>query len=501
LKEKLDELKTRLLEINDLRMAAAVMSWDQTTYMPVKGAPARARQMATIQRIAHEKNVAPEIERLLDDLDGYGKSLDPDSDEAAIIHEARRDFDRLARIPSRWMAAFLEHCASSYDAWTRARPADDFAAVRPCLEKTLDFSREYADFFPGHDHIADPLIDFMDHGMNAETVRTVFAELRRELRPLVEAITAQTPADDSVLRRHYPKKLQEAIGKEFIQKFGFDFSRGRQDETHHPYMTKFSAGDVRITTRFREDDFGDGFFSTLHECGHALYELGIAPHLEGTVLGGGTSAGVHESQSRLWENIVGRSRNFWEYAYPRVQAAFPEQLGGVPLDTFHRAINKVQRSLIRVDADEVTYNLHVMIRFELELQMLEGKLAIKDLPEAWRAAYRADLGQAAPDDRDGVMQDVHWFDGLIGGAFQGYTLGNIMSAQFHGAALATHPEIPSEIGRGQFGALHGWMRENIYRHGGKYTANQLLQRTTGGGLDTGPYLQYLRQKYGELYGL
>jgi carboxypeptidase Taq len=496
----LTELKTRLLEASDIRSAAAVMSWDQSTYMPEKGAPARGRQMATLQRIAHEKSIAPEVGRLIDKLE-RDMNLPADSDEAALVRQARRNYDRFTRIPPHRYAALFQHMSASYMAWAKARPANDFAAMLPYLEKTLDFSRELANYFPGCDHIADPLIDFTDYGMNAASVRAVFASLRAELVPLVQAITAQPPADDSCLKQFFPKKDQEAFGVELIIAYGFDFQRGRQDHTLHPYMTRFASGDVRITTRFSDHDFGDGLFSTLHEAGHAMYELGVNPAFEGTPLGGGTSAGVHESQSRLWENIVGRSRAFWEWAYPRAQAVFPAQLGSVPLDTFHRAINKVQRSLIRVDADEVTYNLHVMMRFEFELQLLEGSLALRDLPEAWRARMQADLGVNVPDDKDGVLQDVHWYDGVIGGAFQGYTLGNIMSAQFYAAALAAHPEIPDEMRAGRFAALHNWMRENIYQHGAKYTASELLERTTGGGLDTQPYVNYLRTKYGELYDL
>jgi len=269
--------------------------------------------------------------------------------------------------------------------------------------------------------------------------------------------------------------------------------------THHPFTTKFSLGDVRITTRVKEDYLGECLFSTLHEAGHAMYEQGINRDFEGTPLGTGTSAGVHESQSRLWENLVGRSRGFWQFFYPQLQAVFPSQLGAVPLEMFYRAINKVERSLIRTDADEVTYNLHVMIRFDLELALLEGRLAIGDLPAAWRERYQADLGIVPPADRDGVLQDVHWYDGIIGGAFQGYTLGNIMNAQFYEAALRAHPEIPAEIARGEFATLHNWLKTNIYQHGSKYTASELVESVTGQPLSIEPYIRYLRAKYGELY--
>ncbi|HEY6572644.1 MAG TPA: carboxypeptidase M32, partial [Candidatus Eisenbacteria bacterium] len=301
--------------------------------------------------------------------------------------------------------------------------------------------------------------------------------------------------------QNVPAAAQLAFGAEVIRRFGYDFQRGRQDLTHHPFETTFSSGDVRITTRVSENDLSDALFSTLHEAGHALYEQGVDPTFEGTPLAHGTSAGVHESQSRLWENLVGRSRGFWDHFYPRIQEAFPAQLGGVALDTFYRAVNRVDRSLIRVDADEVTYNLHVMLRFDLELDMLEGKLAVKDLARVWRERVEADLGCPVPDDRRGVLQDVHWYGGPIGGVFQGYTLGNILSAQFFDTAVRANPGIPDGIRRGEFAQLHGWLKENLYRHGAKFTAPELVKRVTGGDLSIEPYLDYLWRKYKPLYGL
>jgi carboxypeptidase Taq len=266
-------------------------------------------------------------------------------------------------------------------------------------------------------------------------------------------------------------------------------------------MTKFSIGDVRITTRVDENDLSSALFSTIHEAGHAMYEQGFPMELEGTPLGVGVSAGIHESQSRTWENLVGRSRGFWEYFYPRLQAKFPEQLNRVPLELFYRAVNKVQRSLIRTEADEVTYNLHVMIRFDIELALLEGNLLVRDLPEYWHVRYNADMGMRAPDDRDGVMQDVHWFSYTIGGAFQGYTLGNIFGAQFFSQALKAHPEIPAEMAQGKFDTLHSWLIDNVYQHGSKFTASELVEKATGGPLSIEPYLAYLKSKFGELYQL
>jgi carboxypeptidase Taq len=499
--KKLQELKTRLLEVDDLNSAAALLSWDQTTYMPPGGATARGRQLATLGRLAHEKFTGAATGKLLDELHSYEASLPYDSDDASLIRVTRRNYEKATRIPADLLAEVLNHSAVAYQAWTKARPENDFASVQPYLEKSVEYSCRIADCFPGYDHIADPLIDFADEGMKAETIRTIFSQLRQQLLPIVKAITEQAPADDSCLRQVYPEEKQLAFGLNIIKKYGYDFDRGRQDKTHHPFMTKFSLGDVRITTRVKENDLSEALFSTLHESGHAMYEQGISPAFEGTPLADGTSAGVHESQSRLWENIVGRSRGFWNHFYPSLQATFPDQLGRVSLDTFYRAINKVGRSLIRTDADEVTYNLHVMLRFDLELALLEGQLAVKDLPEAWHARYHADLGLQAPNDSDGVLQDVHWFGGNVGGAFQGYTLGNIMSALFYQQALAAHPEIPAEIEQGTFNTLHTWLKDNIYQHGSKFTANELVERITGGPLAIEPYIHYLRTKFSQLYAL
>ena len=419
MQDKLCQLKERLAEIDDLHSAAALLYWDQSTYMPPGGAPARARQMATLSQLAHEKFTDPAIGKLLEELQPYEESLPYEADEASLIRLTRREYKKAVMVPPSFAAELSSHASTSYEVWTRARPADDFSAVHPYLEKTLELSRQLADFFPGYEHIADPLIDFADYGMKASTVRALFEALRAQLVPMVQAITDQPVADDSCLRQSFPEAQQLACGEEIIKLFGYDFERGRQDQTHHPFMTKFSLGDVRITTRFKENDLGEALFSTMHEAGHALYEQGISADFEATPLADGTSAGVHESQSRLWENLVGRSRGFWVFFYPRLQDIFPAQLGGVPLDVFYSGVNKVERSLIRTDADEVTYNLHVMIRFELELEMLEGSLEVRDLPQAWRQRYAEDLGLSSPDDKDGVLQDVHWYSGVVGGAFQG----------------------------------------------------------------------------------
>ena len=499
--KSLKELKHRLLEIDDLNHAAALLRWDQSTYMPPGGAEARGRQTATLSRLAHEKLTDAAIGRLLDQAEKDVASLAYDSDEAALLRVARRSYDEAVRMPNALISEFNEHQSRIYQAWTVARPANDFATVQPLLEKTLELSRRMAECFPEREHIGDPLIAFSDYGMKASSVRALFAELRTRLVPIVRAVASRPLTDDSCVMQHAPEADQLAFGLQVIKRYGYDFDRGRQDKTHHPFMTKFSLGDVRITTRVREDDVTDALFSTLHECGHALYEQGIRRDFEGSPLANGTSSGVHESQSRLWENIVGRSRGFWEYFYPQIQKAFPQQLGRVPLDTFHPAINKVERSLIRVDADELTYNLHVMLRFDLELDLLEGKIAVKDLARIWRERFEADFGIPVPDDRRGVLQDVHWYSGPIGGAFQGYTLGNILSAQFFATAVKAHPQIPADIRNGEFTTLREWLRTNIYQHGSKFTAAELVERVTGQPLTLEPYMDYLWNKFAPLYGL
>lgn len=500
MEQELEQLKSRLTEIHDIQSAAAVLDWDQATYMPSGGASSRGRQLATLARIAHERSVDDGLGKLLERLRPLASSLPPASAEGNLIRTALRDYDRLAKIPPSFTSRLSDHMSKSYNAWTEARPANDFARMRPYLEKTLELSREMASYFKPQGHVADPLIDYSDPGMTAASVRKLFTELRAELVPLVEAIAASKQIDDACLRGHFPEAAQLAFGEKVVRQLGYDFTRGRQDKTHHPFMTRFALGDVRITTRVNEKDLGDALFGTIHESGHAMYEQGTSELLDGLPVGQGASAGVHESQSRLWENLVGRSLAFWTYFYPMLQEAFPS-FRTVPLKTFYAAINRVDRSLVRVDADEVTYNLHVMIRFDLELEMLEGKLAVRDLPEAWRARYKADLGVSSPDDKDGVLQDVHWYSSPIGGTFQGYTIGNIFAAQAFASAVEAQPTIPSDIAIGNFTPLRSWLTENLYKHGRNYLPEDVMKLSTGAPLHIAPYMNYLRTKYGELYSL
>ena len=491
---QLQELRGILAQVNDLNSAGSLLHWDQATYMPAGGAAARGRQLATLSRLAHETFTQPRVGELLESLRELEGESDPDGFEAALIRVARRDYEKAARIPTEFEARMSEHSAIAYETWTRARADNDWNLIRPVMEKTLDLSRELAGFTP-HEHPADPLIDDSDPGFTAAQISALFEELRGELVPLVREVGESAPVDDAVLRGHFDVRAQRQFAREVTRDFGYSYERGRMDATHHPFMTKFSLGDVRITIREDEGEVSSLLLGAMHEAGHGMYEQGISPIYEATPLANGASSGLHESQSRLWENFVGRSPEFWGHYYPRFQELFP-QLGSIKLGDFLSALNRSERTLIRTESDELTYNLHVMIRFDLELQMLDGRLEIKDLPDAWNARYSSDLGVTVPDYADGCLQDVHWFMGTIGGAFQCYTLGNILSAQFFEAATRAHPAIPNEIGRGEFGTLRDWLTGNLYRFGRSRDPQQLIENALDGPLQIKPYMDYLRGKYG-----
>lgn len=492
------QLTSRWQEMADLGGISSLLGWDQATYLPPKGAAGRSRQSALISGLVHAKGTDAEYGQWLDAAQGRG-DLTPT--QTRMLAVARKNYDRATRLPAAFVTEWTEHGGNSYSAWTQARPANDFARMRPILEKTLDLSLQGASYYPEFATPMDFFIDESDEGMTAAQVDALFKELREALVPLVDAVShAEKPRTD-FLTRPFEQAAQLKFGAAVIKDYGYDFARGRQDLTHHPFMTRLGGHDVRITTRIKENDPTDALYSTLHEAGHALYEQGVAEDLLGTPLGGGVSSGVHESQSRLWENLVGRSREFWAAYFGDFRDAFPEQLQGVTEDEMYRASNVVARSLIRTDADELTYNLHVITRYELERQLLSGQLAVRDLPEAWHAAYSQNLGLHAPSDTDGVLQDVHWYSGQIGGVFQGYTLGNVLSAQFFAAAEAANPGLKADIARKDFTRLRGWLTENVYQPGRLYTPNDLVVRATGQAMTAAPYLKYLREKYGALYGV
>lgn len=492
------ELLTRWQEQADLSNVGSILNWDQSTYMPQGAAAGRARQMALLSGIQHARRTDAEYGKM---LDSAAARTDLTPEQARMVEVARKEFDEATKYPAEFVTAWTQHSNDSYNAWTKARPDNDFRAMVPYLEKTLDFSLQAASYFPAFATPLDYFIDQSDEGMDEKQVSAIFGQLREALVPLVEQVTQAAAPRTDFLHRHYPTEGQLKFGEQVTRDYGYDFTQGRQDLTHHPFMTRLGNHDTRITTRVKENDASEALYSTLHESGHAMYEQGIAEEFLGTPLGGGVSAGVHESSSRLWENLVGRSRAFWAAYFADFRDAFPEQLKDVGEEEMYRAVNAVSRSLIRTDADELTYNLHVIIRYELERDMLAGKLAIKDLAEAWHAAYQQNLGLHAPSDVDGALQDVHWYGGQIGGLFHGYTLGNVLNAQFFAAAEAANPGLQQDFARKDFSRLHGWLRENVYQHGKRYKPGELVKRATGQDITVEPYLKYLRTKYRDLYRL
>ncbi|NMB90201.1 MAG: carboxypeptidase M32, partial [Chloroflexi bacterium] len=414
MEDKLNRLKERLHEISDLNGAQAVLGWDHQTYMPRGGAEDRGDQLATLAHLAHQRFVSDEMGQLLDAVEPLAAQLDPQSDDACLVRVARREYKRFTRVPARWVGDFARATTIGQSVWEQARAESNFALFRPQLEEIIRLRQEYASFFAPYDHIYDPLLDEFEPGLKTAEVQEIFGRLRESQVALVQAVLEKPEVEDAFIRVPYPEKGQWDFGVEVISRLGYDWTRGRLDKSAHPFSTAFGIGDVRITTRFDPDHSMAALFGTMHECGHALYEQGIDPALRRTPLAGGASMAVHESQSRLWENLVGRSRPFWKHYFKRAQEYFPEHLGNVDLEGFYRAINKVERSLIRVEADEATYNLHIMLRLELEIAMLEGSLEVRDLPEAWNARMQSYLGVLPPNDAKGVLQDIHWAGGMVG---------------------------------------------------------------------------------------
>ena len=493
-------LRTLLAQVSDLRSAASVLSWDQETYMPPGAVEARANHISTVRQLAHERFTSDEIGTLLDDLEPIAREMDPLSTEASLVRVIKRDFDKAVKLPLSLVAAISEAVSHGKDAWKYARQANRFGDFAPHLARLIDLNRQKAEAYGYEDRVYDALLDEYEPGIKTEQVEIIFRDLRRDLVPLVEAIADREEADDTVLHQKFERQKQWDFGLAVIRDFGYDMQRGRQDFSTHPFTTTFSITDVRITTRISDDFLNPGLFGTLHEAGHALYEQGVDIELERTLLADGTSLGMHESQSRLWENQVGRSRPFWEHYYSRLQRIFPDQLGDVPLDAFYRAINKVHPGPIRVEADELTYNLHIMLRFELENALLEGRLAVADLPEMWNAKMDDYLGITPLNDAQGVLQDIHWSLGAFG-YFPTYALGNLMSSQLFDQAAEELPGLEGRIAEGDFEDLLEWLRTKIHRHGRKKDADDLLKDVTGRTLHADSWLSHVRTKYGDLYDL
>ncbi len=500
MEEKLAQLKTKLADLSDLGQAAALLGWDQQTYMPPAAAEARGNQGAIIGRILQEWATAPELGKLLEELLPYAETLDPDSDDARLIKVSSKDYAKATCVPTEYVVEFAQVTALAQQAWIEARQGSDFSVFQPHLEKVVELRRRYASFFPGVDHPYDALLDDFEPGMKTADVKAIFSLLRPQQVELLQAIASKPMVEDSFLHQPFEEQKQWDFGVEVITRFGFDWKRGRQDKSAHPFTQGAGINDVRITTRIDPNFLNPMLFGTMHECGHALYGLGTAPNLDRTGLEGGASLAVHESQSRMWENLVGRSLPFWQHFYPRLQEVFPSQLGNVPLEKFHKGINKVQPSFIRVEADEATYNLHIMLRLEIEIAVIEGTLAVKDLPEVWNTRMQDYLGVTPPNDAQGVLQDIHWSFGGFG-YFSTYALGNLVSAQLWEKINQDIPDLTEQIRSGKFENLLGWLRTHIHAHGRKFEPQELVQKVTGSKIDPAPYMRYLRQKYGQIYGL
>ena len=495
-----DRLLTQLHEVTDLKHAADLLEWDERVCMPNGGAGVHGEMLATIRRLAHEKFTAADVGRLIDDARGETESAPADDDFRRLVAVTARDYEKATKVPPSFVAEHAAAVSAAQHCWTEARPKNDFAAFRPHLERMVALKRTYVSFFPPSAHPYDTLLDDFEPGMTTAEVTALFDVLRPGQVKLLQAIAARPQVDDSCIRNTLPESEIWSFAVDVVSTFGFDWNRGRQDKSAHPFATAIGADDVRITTRFVEQLPFSLLFGTLHETGHGLYEQGVGRDYHRTTLEGGASLGVHESQSRLWENLVGRSKPFWQHFYPKLQARFPGQLGSVTVDQFYRAINKVQPSLIRVEADEVTYNLHVMLRVELEIALVEGRLEAAALPEMWNRRMDEYLGVRPTRDATGVLQDIHWAAGLFG-YFATYTLGNVISAQLWDRYGALRSERDHDISRGEFSALLTWLRSEIHQHGRKYRTQELVTRATGSPIDPAPYLRYLETKFSDVYGL
>ncbi|MFY9233973.1 MAG: carboxypeptidase M32 [Fimbriimonadaceae bacterium] len=488
----LESLKQRLYDINALNSALGMMEWDQQTFMPKGGAEARAEHSGILSRMAHEQFVADETRNLLDQAQA------PTEDDQAMLRVVRRDLDLATKIPTALVEEKSRLAAKAHEEWVEARANNDFKSFEPTLERMFEIARQEAEHLGYQDHIYDALLDLYEEGATAADARKMFNDLKVPTVDLVREIKDRGQPDDSVLYGKWPEDKQKEFTEKIVKAVGFDFNRGRQDTAPHPFCGGWSISDIRLTTRFKPY-LGSAIFGSLHEAGHGMYEQGSPMEWDRTPLAGGVSLGVHESQSRTWENIVGRSKAFWERFLPDLQAVFPE-IDAMNLDTFYRAINKVEPSLIRVEADEVTYNLHVLTRFELECDILTGSLAIRDLPEAWNAKYKEYLGITPETDSVGCLQDVHWSQGSVG-YFPTYSMGNLLSYQIWNVLRSDLGDTDELIRNGEFGPILGWLQEKIYSKGRKFTPKDLVMQVTGKPMGARDYIDGLHAKYREIYGL
>jgi carboxypeptidase Taq len=493
-------LLVELREIALLGSVNSVLEWDERTQLPPKGTEHRAAQSSLLARMVHERFTSPRIDEQLHEVEGSALVHDPESDAAANVRETRRSYDRARKLPASLVEEMTRVAVLAQQVWGEAKQKSDYRLFEPWLVKTLELKRQEARCVGYTADMYDALLDEFEPGETTANLRKTFEQLRGPLVTLIgKIVDSGRKAPLEILERNYPPDAQQKLARVAAEAVGFDFQAGRLDVSLHPFCTGLGPGDTRITTRYDPKYFGDAFFGVLHESGHALYEQGLPPEHYGTPLGEAVSLGIHESQSRMWENLVGRGRAFWRHFLPPARKVFAEQLQGVTDEQWYFAINDIRPSLIRTEADEATYNLHVLLRFEIEQALLSDQLKSADLPEAWNQKMRQYLGVAPPDDARGCLQDIHWSGGAIG-YFPTYTLGNLYAAQFFEQAARDIPDLEESFSRGDFAPLLGWLREKIHRHGRRYRASELVRRVTGQDLSAEPLLRHLKRK-AELYGV
>jgi len=494
-------LRDHAKETTMIATIQSLLEWDERTYMPPAGGEYRADQVAFLAGQVHRRQTAEQLGHWLSELSESPLAVDRHSDTGSVIRHLKRDYEKKSRLPQALVEELTRLSVLGQQVWSRARRDNDFAQFQPLLEKTVKRKREEASALGYDDTPYDPLLDEFEPGETTANVARVLADLRDSLLPLLQAIAESSHQPDvAVLTRKFPISAQETFGRQVANAIGFDFHAGRLDVTNHPFCTGLGPGDVRLTTRYDQHAFGDAFFSILHEAGHGIYEQGLPRDGYGLPTSEAVSLGIHESQSRMWENQVGRSLALWEHFFPQAQRAFPEVIGDVNLQTFYGAINDVRPSLIRVDADEATYNLHILIRFELEKALIEDQLPVADLPGAWNEKYQHYMGITPPDYTDGVLQDVHWSAGLFG-YFPTYALGNLYAAQFFSQAAADLGDVNANFRKGEFTPLREWLREHIHMHGRRYSSEELVERITGKPLSHNALMEHLSTKFGKVFGL
>jgi carboxypeptidase Taq len=500
-KTNFNTLLEQVYEIHDLDKVSSLMRWDRQVNMPPGGSEARTQQLMTLTRLSHNAFTSDEIGELLVGAAEELNGTNYDSTEASLIRLLQYKYDKSRKLPAEFVARRTKISNEAQNAWEKARKENDFPTFQPWLEQIIGLGQEMVGYYGYENEPYDALLDDYERDAKTADVRAIFDAAKEALLPLREALSERVEAiDDSLLYRHYDIAKQKAFAHIIAEAVGYDFSRGHLGTAVHPFATSFSRDDARITARWYDNYLAPSLFGTLHESGHAMYEQGTHPDLARTPLARGTSSGIHESQSRMIENVVGRSYGFWQRHFPKLQQIFPEQLGVETAESFHRAINKVQPSLIRVEADEVTYNLHIILRFELEQAMLSGDLKAADLPAAWNEKMQALIGIVPPTDSDGCLQDIHWTSPSFG-YFPTYALGNLYAAQFFEAAQEQNPAIEKEFEDGRVEGLVNWLVENVHQHGSKYTPHELVVRATGRPLSHEAFTRYIWNKFSDLYGL